>query len=88
MRLIDADTLKVHICNMCDDGQRECKGDNSCAILVWVNDMQTVDAVPVVRCGECKYMRSDGKCTMFADDNIRPSVSDFCSYGEKSPSKA
>ena len=47
MRPIDADALKEHICNMCDDGERECKGDESCAILCWVNDMPTIEAEPV-----------------------------------------
>ena len=49
MRPIDADALKEHICNMCDDGERECKGDESCAILCWVNDMPTVEATPIRR---------------------------------------
>ena len=47
VRLIDANALKVHMCNMCDDGERECKGDESCALLVWVNDMPTIEAEPV-----------------------------------------
>ena len=47
MRPIDADALKVHVCNMCDDGQRECKGDESCAILCWINEMPTIEAEPV-----------------------------------------
>lgn len=45
--------------------------------------IHAVDAVEVVRCGECKYMTADGRCLEFADDNIRPSASDFCSYGER-----
>jgi hypothetical protein len=49
MRPIDADALKIHVCNMCDDGQRECKGDDSCAILCWINDMPTIE--PEVRHG-------------------------------------
>ena len=36
----------------------------------------------VVRCGECKHLMPDGRCREFADDEIRPSASDFCSYGE------
>lgn len=36
----------------------------------------------IVRCGQCKYRGDNGRCSEFADDNIRPSVSDFCSYGE------
>lgn len=47
MRPIDADALKTHVCDMCDDGQRECKGDESCAILCWINDMPTIEAEPV-----------------------------------------
>lgn len=47
MRPIDADALKEHICNSCDGGERECKGDESCALLVWVNDMPTIEAEPV-----------------------------------------
>jgi hypothetical protein len=43
MRPIDADGLKIHVCDMCDDGQRECKGDESCAILCWINDMPTIE---------------------------------------------
>lgn len=39
--------------------------------------------VDIVRCGECKHLKADGTCDIFADDNIRPSVSDFCSYGER-----
>lgn len=46
-RLIGANALKIHVCDMCDDGQRECKGDESCAILCWINDMPTIEAKPV-----------------------------------------
>lgn len=48
-----------------------------------IRDLPAVDTVPVVRCGECKHLMADGRCFAFADDNIRPSVSDFCSYGER-----
>ena len=37
----------------------------------------------IVRCGECKHLMPDGRCWEFADDAIRPSASDFCSYGER-----
>lgn len=43
VRLIDANALKTHVCDMCDDGRRECKGDESCAILCWINDMPTIE---------------------------------------------
>lgn len=48
-----------------------------------LDNAPTIDAVEVVRCGECRHMMADGRCYMFADDNIKPSVSDFCSYGER-----
>lgn len=51
--------------------------------LFEIEAIPTVDAVPVVRCGECKHMMADGRCFEFADDNIRPSVSDYCSRGER-----
>lgn len=51
--------------------------------IITVLSIPAVDAVPVVRCGECKHLMADGRCFAFADDNIRPSVSDFCSYGER-----
>lgn len=43
----------------------------------------SADAVEVVRCGECKHMLAYGRCMEFADDGIRPSATDFCSYGER-----
>ena len=46
-----------------------------------ITEAPTADVVEVVRCGECKYMQTDGKCDAFADFSIRPSVSDYCSYG-------
>ena len=66
VRLIDANALKLHICNMCDDEQRECKGDESCALLVWVNDMPTIEAEPVqhgrwIDNGNDKYICSSCK---------------------------
>ena len=48
-----------------------------------LSEMSAIDVVEVVRCGECKYLMQDGRCYDFADDNIKPSVSDYCSYGER-----
>ena len=52
-----------------------------------MNDLQYTkpedpDIVKVVRCGSCKHMTPDGRCLEFADDCLRPSASDYCSYGE------
>lgn len=85
-RTIDADALKdwLEIVPLTGDGG------------VDINDLvEHIDAQPtvqpqrtrgyerVVYCGECAHMMPDGRCREFADDNIRPSASDYCSAGEK-----
>ena len=53
-----------------------------------INQVPTVDAVPVVRCAECKYLDEslamggwDGSCKYW---NTHSTVySGFCSFGEK-----
>ena len=52
-------------------------------IIDGIFEIPSADVVPVVRCGECKYLMASGICNMFADDNIKPSASDFCSCGER-----
>ena len=47
MRLIDADALKFDI--MCVYGSNP-------QYIRWLNHAPTVDAVPVVRCKDCKHM--------------------------------
>ena len=37
----------------------------------------------IVRCGECRHMKGNGRCREFADDCIKPRASDFCSYGKR-----
>ena len=54
MRLIDADAFLERMSNT----------DRFFGVVFDINDAPTVDAVPVVRCGECKhaepYKRTDG----------------------------
>lgn len=59
-------------------------GFASAAIMA--NSAQTIDAVPVVRCKECKYWQqvipNSGNCRMgFAPTAY---ADDFCSFGERS----
>lgn len=76
MRLIDADALPRH-------KQLEAMGNGKYedVEVVYASDIDnapTIDAVPVVRCKECKHwMKMDGKCFPNAD------VNDFCSSGER-----
>lgn len=58
------------------------------AVLVSdIDDAPTIDAVPVVRCGECKHFGFAHDCNFHAaDENGTPIFvreDDFCSYGER-----
>lgn len=93
MRLIDADALRKEHCEGCASSVQDgCKTDPVCASLMWVHDAPTIDAVPVVRCAECKYWLfvedGFGDCTnrrFHLDGCADPSMKmdDFCSIGER-----
>lgn len=93
MRLIDADKVNPSevFCGMSDFAQ-DCRN----AVIELLSAQPTVDAVPVVRCKDCKYYtkhrRLEGmRCNHPALDydvecydqwvNVDPD--DFCSYGER-----
>ena len=91
MRLIDGnkllETYKRWIPQLLskeDEGDR--RGVETCIMVL--EDMQTVDAVPVVRCRECKYRGTDD-CIFHikgepADEELLLKLdNDFCSYGER-----
>ena len=90
MRLIDGnkllETYKKWIPQLLskeDEGDR--RGVETCIMVL--EDMQTVDAVPVVRCRECKYrFKNNGHdksgCPII-DANIWMDDDDFCSHGER-----
>ena len=102
MRLINRDklleTYKKWIPQLLskeDEGDR--RGVETCIMVL--EDMQTVDAVPVVRCRECKHFRHYGKTSLFIngknikagwcqrrisyDEEYRMTADDFFSYGER-----
>lgn len=73
MRLIDADALPIKF-----DGH---------TVSVWKNDIDnapTVDAVPVVRCKDCKWWKTTEheKCVAY-DAFWVTDPDDFCSWGER-----
>lgn len=75
-RLIDANALKKALCKMCNM-RYYCKShDNDCWTKRRIDEQPTVDAVPVVRCGECKYhWKNGGDCVAELDF--------FCADGER-----
>lgn len=87
-RLIDADKLE----------KQEYWGNERCFDYVDAEDIDnapTVDAVPVVRCKDCKHYRNyqNGLCYLhtepktnargYSGDAVCVEPDDFCSYGEK-----
>ena len=90
-RLIDADKriaeIKKIYCDGCDnyDGVRcrACWVDDAICLI---DDATTVDAVPVVRCRECKWWHEDddiGYCDNPDGLDNYAKQDDFCSYGER-----
>ena len=90
-RLIDADKriaeIKKIYCDGCDNyGGAKCRACWVDDAICLIDDATTVDAVPVVRCRECKWWQEDddiGHCDNpdGLDNYAKPD--DFCSYGEQ-----
>ena len=80
MRLIDADALSEKLCEttiFIKDGE---------VFQRMINDAPTIDAVPVVRCKDCKHRREN--CGMgdhrWCDVlKMTTRADDFCSYGKR-----
>ena len=82
MRLIDADKLLEiykkwipQLLSKEDEGDR--RGVETC--IMFLEDMQTVDAVPVVRCRECKHLGFCGDATNLEVMGFYG----YCSRGER-----
>ena len=82
-RLIDADMLLDNLDKIrtsCMTVYGNLAGAVSGAMKI-IDTSHTVDAVPVVKCRECKY-RSKAGCPII-DANIWMDDDDFCSHGER-----
>ena len=90
MRLIDADQMSVDESDAYMSAQVQITDDlkwlvNFAAhskIQMLISDTPTVDAVPVVRCRDCRKMKTY-ECPMQSCG-----YDDFCSYGERRESNA
>ena len=83
-RLIDADALGVGRCSKDILPAAYCAGWNG--LIGLIEKAPTIDAVPVVRCWECKWWQEDddvGHCDNpdGLDNYAKPE--DFCSCGER-----
>lgn len=95
MRLIDADKLQDFPvrANRCDKEHANTHFINGIeSVMEYAELLPTVDAVPVVRCKDCKWFadNNDGEwfgCWLFQTIQIipedAPKPDDFCSYGER-----
>lgn len=89
MRLIDADKMAVYESEAYMSAQVQITDDlkwlvNFAAhskIQRLIADTPTVDAVPVVRCKECKWAGGDFVC--YRGVMVQHKPEDFCSYGER-----
>ena len=91
MRIIDADALGVGRCSKDILPDAYCAGWNG--LIELIEKAPTIDAVPVVRCRECKHWKPSGSKAgnSFSDMEYIGGCeftkycrreSDFCSYGE------
>ena len=78
------------LCYKCNNelSEEPCE-PSDCFILEAVKSLPSIDAVPVVRCWECKHYEmgvclkiyDDGAASRYAWQERKPD--DFCSYGER-----
>ena len=87
-RLIDADALYRKVKMETNPyGKPTIDYDSGVKVLEWIDKAPTIDAVPVVRCRDCKYrFKNNGHsrdgCPII-DANIWMDGDDFCSHGER-----
>ena len=82
MRMIDADAMKrVYQEVLCSHvACIDCSffmDDKYCRFETMLSEAPTINAIPVVRCRECRKLKTYG-CRMVASG-----YDDFCSYGER-----
>lgn len=94
MKLIDVDALKANYgmandCKDCKQDVRSCQYDtiySKMDFCGWIDDAETVDAVPIVRCKDCKHHHYS-ECEIPYCDRIDYGYGwkddDFCSHGER-----
>ena len=80
MRLGDLDALKVYV------KHTDLTAKEKVALLFAIAEAPTIDAVPVVRCKDCKHSDEDdfdGSLWCCRDKEIEVPEEHFCSYGER-----
>lgn len=92
MRTIDADALKKLVKEFRDDAPHAPTRKYVCNVVLSMlgdeNQTPTIDAVPVVRCKDCKHSRvwenNPMTCAFWTDQWDMPTEPNaFCSFGEE-----
>ena len=87
MRLCDLDEIKIQVkrqyedCHGYSGNKKAIYREAILAVRSILHSAKTIDAVPVVRCRECKY-HNKPPCPMRLSFNWTEDE-DFCSYGER-----
>ena len=83
MRLIDADALKeIYTCNF---DYENCIYDGA-TVVGNVDEAPTVDAVPVIRCKDCKYWKETDAIDKYNICVVHAMLThqgDFCTWAQK-----
>jgi hypothetical protein len=90
MRLVDADAFKEYLRKGTEGNadiipQRlvDAVLDIMDGIMLDIDEQPTIDAVPVVRCKDCKWFNRFGCAVEIVDFTDRPTENDYCSFGER-----
>lgn len=90
MRLIDVDTIDDVVQDLNKNHNSGITRNEHKRITAVLWEMPTIDAVPVVRCKDCKwfktnYMWNGQECKICVIEPYEPvrKPDDFCSYGER-----
>ena len=84
MRMIDADEVRKNAVPHIRGNYGYSADIRKWAVLVGdIDDAPTIDAVPVVRCKDCKFFKYGDYCCEDKMEHSHAREDDFCSYGEK-----
>lgn len=78
MRPIDADALYTELVKMSAYGYLTAK-----RAIRRVKQSPTIDAVPVIRCKDCKWFGKIGCAVNIVDESDEPKENDYCSWAER-----
>ena len=78
MRLIDADKLRKDVLELPDCPNGFSDTFDKSLILALVDEAQTIDAVPVIRCKDCKWWRPNETCIEWYDSPYEAPADGYC----------